>query len=98
MMSLKRILETKLATCIYWLRTRLWGFSRKRLTLIEDNDLNDLLAETGQLEQLANGNLRCSACGKVLTFDNLAAVVARDGRWDCLCDSSSCIDNKAGIL
>lgn len=91
-MQLRAFAAASLKRIFSHLRTLVWGFNRRDVSLVGDEDLFALLKETGQLESIQNGDARCSICGKPVSTDSLAAIVANDGQWALVCDDQLCLE------
>lgn len=57
---------------------------------VHDTDLNSLLEKIGLLEDMKNGQLRCSFCHCVLTFDNFGGVYKEAGQIKPFCQKTEC--------
>ena len=66
-------------------------FRKADVSLIDENDLANLLKEIGRFHDLTNGELHCSQCAATLTLENLAGFIVRDGNYAFLCDSQVCL-------
>lgn len=73
------------------LRMLLRRFGKEDLSLIDENDLVNLLKERVQWDDLLEGRLHCANCEKALTLDNLAGFKVSEGDYQFLCDSQTCL-------
>lgn len=67
---------------------------------VHEYDLEDFLQSAGLLQDLRNGDLRCSICGETLALRDIAKFVIRGGSVGVVCHQSSCyrleeLDNDA---
>ncbi len=87
------ILNLRVHLSAVWTRwlSFLGRFQKADVSLITDHDLTNLLKEIGQFNALVNGELRCAHCNTVLTFENLAGFVIKEGRYAFLCDAKICL-------
>jgi hypothetical protein len=70
---------------------RLLSVSRyKRLSVIEDQQLIDLMQRTNQWDALQTGMLNCSACGVKLSMNNIAGFSKKSGSYRFFCDGVGC--------
>ena len=61
-----------------------------KIRAVHDADLEPLLQKLGLLEDIENGNLRCSFCGRVLTFDNFGGVYKENDQLKSFCQETKC--------
>lgn len=76
-----------------------WGYSimrNNRLQAVHDDDLSNLLMSLGVYESVQNGKCSCLFCQKVITFDNLGAIVPINGEISFVCDSARCLNSMTG--
>jgi len=68
------------------------GQSEGKVTIkaVYDTELNSFLEKLGLLEEMKNGQLRCSVCNRVLTFDNFGGVYNENGQLKCFCQQTEC--------
>lgn len=66
------------------------GSRYKRLSVIEDSQLIDLMHRTQQWDALQAGMLNCSACGVRLSMDNIAGFSKKAGSYGFFCDGIGC--------
>ena len=57
---------------------------------VHDTDLNSFLEKLGLMEDMKNGQLRCSFCDCVLTFDNFGGVYKENGQLKSFCQQTEC--------
>lgn len=57
---------------------------------VHDADLNPFLEKLGLLEDMKNGQLKCSFCNCVLTFDNFGGVYKENGQLKPFCQKTEC--------
>lgn len=67
-----------------------------RLQAVHDDDLSNLLMSLGVYESIQNGKCSCLFCQKVITFDNLGAIVPINSEINFVCDSARCLSSMAG--
>ena len=65
-------------------------FRSGRLSLIEDEQLTELLKQTDHWDDLAAGRILCSQCGQLITLENVSGFIVTDGSYQFLCDSQLC--------
>jgi hypothetical protein len=73
------------------LRSLLRAFQKTELSYIEDKDLTDLIKKIGRWDDFLNGNLHCHQCERTLTLENLSGFLVKDGNYQFLCDSQTCL-------
>lgn len=57
---------------------------------VYDADLNSFLEKLGLFEDMKNGQLRCSFCDCMLTFDNFGGVYKENGQLKPFCQKAEC--------
>lgn len=62
---------------------------------IHDKDLRKLLESYGLAEIIDKGELKCSLCGNIITWDNIAAFKVNGQTLDVFCDDPECIENAS---
>jgi len=58
---------------------------------IYHKDVANFFESIGLSEKLANGEIRCSVCGEIITLDNFRAVARKSENLLFCCDKESCI-------
>ncbi len=58
---------------------------RKEIRLIQDNELKKWLSELDLLEKIKDRKLVCAYCDRVITWENLAGLVAESGEYKPFC-------------
>lgn len=59
---------------------------------IKDRDLRNVLGHFGLSERIDKGELMCESCSQTLTWDNLGALLIREGSLLAFCSLPACID------
>lgn len=72
---------------------RYFVMKNNRLQAVHDDDLSNLLMSLGVYENVQNGKCSCLFCQKVITFDNLGAIVPISGEISFVCDSAMCLNS-----
>ncbi len=93
-MSVKAEITLRMLEWLNRLRIFFRRFRKAELSLIEEEDLMRLLRELGFWDDLLKQNLRCSQCEKTLTRDNLSGFFVRNGNYQFLCDSQTCLSAR----
>ena len=62
-----------------------------QLDAVLDRNLRKLIAESGLIDALDRGQLRCPECNKQITFENIGAIKALDESLILICDDQNCI-------
>lgn len=70
------------------MKTQLTG--KITIKTLHDADLNSFLEKLGLLEDMKNGQLRCSFCDCILTFDNFGGVYNENGLLKPFCQKTEC--------
>ena len=70
------------------MKVRLEG--KVKIKAVHDADLNSFLKKLGLLEDLRIGQLRCSLCDCILTFDNFGGVYKKNGQLKPICQKTEC--------
>lgn len=70
---------------------------RKRIeiTAARDRDIIDILKKFELSEKMGNGELSCESCSQNLTWENLGAMVVKEGGLLLFCDLSECINEAS---
>jgi hypothetical protein len=58
---------------------------------IYDDNLNSLLERLNLLGKFNSGQLKCSFCGEIITFNNLNAFFNDSGNIKLICDQTDCV-------
>ncbi len=66
-----------------------------RLQAVHDDDLTALLSSLGIYEKVCTGQCLCSFCKKVITHENLGAIIPVNGEIALSCDSQICLNSMA---
>lgn len=65
---------------------------------IMSNDLIRILNQTGQYEELINGNIKCECCGRVISVNNISTLIPyKDGdtiKLKFYCDNIDCVNSE----
>ena len=66
---------------------------RKRIEVkaVYDDDLEQVLANLGILDELVAGELSCAVCGCQVDLDNLGAIFPNNDKIGVSCDNTRCI-------
>jgi hypothetical protein len=66
---------------------------RKRIEVkaVWDSQLKDLLGDLGILEPLLLGELTCAQCGRMISLDNLGAIIPQRDNVILVCDNTPCV-------
>lgn len=59
---------------------------------VYSSDLDDLLASRGLAHDFNEGNIKCKYCNKVISEDNLFALMPEDDTLSFVCDSPVCTE------
>lgn len=62
------------------------------LQAVHDDDLLSLLKSLGVEKNILSGECVCNVCGKIITLENLGAIVPQDGNITFVCDDLNCIN------
>lgn len=62
-----------------------------QLDAVLDRNLRKLIAESGLINPLEMGELRCPECNKQITFENIGAIKVLDENLILICDDQNCI-------
>ncbi len=62
---------------------------------IRDRDLHSILERYEMFDSMEHGNLTCTSCTTVLTWENLGAILVKGGSLVLCCTLSECIDAVA---
>ena len=89
-MSLKQATLTYAFRRFKSLRLLAQRFRSGRLSLIEDDELTELLKKTDHWNDLVGGKIFCSQCGQPITSENVSGFIVIDGSYQFLCDSQFC--------
>ncbi len=65
------------------------------LQAVHDDDLLSLLKSLGVEKNILSGECVCNVCGKIITLENLGAIVPQDGNITFVCDDLNCINAMA---
>jgi len=57
---------------------------------VHDTDLNSFLEKLGLMADMKNGQLRCSFCDCMLTFDTFGGVYKENGQLKPFCQKTEC--------
>ena len=49
--------------------------THQKIQAIMNNDLVNVLNQTGQYEDLINGSIMCECCGREITMDNISTLI-----------------------
>jgi hypothetical protein len=60
------------------------------LQVVHPKDLSAFFSRLGVLPELCAGQISCSACNGVLSFQNFLGVTRRDGKLLFACDRKAC--------
>lgn len=61
-----------------------------KIKVVHDADLNSFLQRLGLFDDMKNGQLRCTFCDCILTFDNFGGVFKENGELKLFCQKSEC--------
>jgi len=70
------------------MKVRLEG--KVKIKAVHDADLSSFLEKLGLLKDLRNGQLKCSFCDCILTFDNFGGVSKINGQLKPICQKTEC--------
>ena len=73
-----------------------WGYSIMKdnhLQAVHDDDLSSLLSSLGVYEKVHSGQCTCSFCQKIISLENLGAIIPLNGEIVFSCDSHSCLNS-----
>ena len=62
---------------------------------VHDVDLERVLRRLELYEKLAQGELRCTVCGRPLSLENLGGIYKEDGEVKLVCNSIKCLAEAA---
>lgn len=62
------------------------------IPVIHDDDLRKVFAKLGIDEKIDNGFLFCPLSGTRITWDNIGAVIIKDGSVSVVCDLPECME------
>ena len=65
--------------------------NREIVKAVHDNDLEDLLASLGCLELIKDGRATCKFCNKIITVDNLQAIIPDQDTIAFCCNDLTCV-------
>lgn len=63
------------------------------LQAVHDDDLSALLVSLGVYDKIHDGQCSCIFCEKVITFENLGAIIPLKGKIAFSCDSQICLNS-----
>lgn len=66
-------------------------FRTRRIRLVDDQNLDELLATLGQHDRFRNADGRCSSCKQIVTKENFGAVYRDGTQFHFLCDDHGCL-------
>ena len=66
-----------------------------QVTAVRDRDLEAILGRFGLVEKMNDGLLDCESCTRVLTWENLGAMLVKKKKLVLYCDLSECIECAA---
>lgn len=61
-----------------------------KIKAVHDADLNSFLERLGLLEDMKSGQIRCSFCDCVLTFDDFGGIFNENGELKPFCQKTEC--------
>jgi hypothetical protein len=66
-----------------------------RLLVFHEKELEIVLNKLNLTEKVEREELKCNVCGRIITKENLGAILRKNGEILIICDSIECI-RKAG--
>ena len=66
--------------------------NRIEIPAVRDRDLRAVLDRFGLSQMIDNGEVVCTSCDTDLTWDNLGALVVREGELQLFCELPDCIE------
>ena len=72
---------------------------KEEITALMDNDFENLLIQTKQLDEFQNGEIKCRICHCPMTIDNVGIIIPvadADGalRLEFVCNNPNCLTSK----
>ena len=69
-----------------------------RLKAVHDDDLSTLLTSLGLYDKIQKQQCVCHFCQRIITLENLGAIIPLNGEISLSCDMPGCLDSmvKAG--
>ena len=72
---------------------------KEEITALMDNDFENLLIQTKQLDEFQNGEIKCRICHCQMTFDNVGIIIpvcGPDGspQLEFVCNNPNCLTSK----
>ena len=67
-------------------------FEQLDLPAVKDKELKEILDFFGISEKLNSGQLKCYSCSKILTWENIGALLPHKGSLLLCCDIFECIE------
>lgn len=71
---------------------------KKKINLVHDSNLEELLRSLGILDDFKNGKKRCKFCKRVVNFSNLHSLFKESGDIKLVCNSPECIKELIDYL
>ena len=65
---------------------------KHRLLAFHEKELMVVLEKLGLLEKMKNGKLKCAICGRVITKENLGAILKKKNDFQIICDDLKCLE------
>ncbi len=69
---------------------------KKEIDAITDDDFTEFLKKENKYDDYLNHILHCIKCGKIITGDNIAAIVYKENEYKFICDNQNCLEDIQG--
>ena len=66
---------------------------KKRVKFVYDSDLEMFLKKLDVHENVKSGKVKCIVCTKIITFENIGAIIKVKGHLEFICQNPICISN-----
>jgi len=63
------------------------------LPCIRDKDLRKILETRNIASNIDNNELLCESCSEIITWDNIGAILVKEGKLVVCCDLIDCLEN-----